>query len=785
MRSKSSAARDRLYQLMEQELQEQIDFTYAITSSLGDGIMVLDANGHISFVNPAVTQILGWTEDELLDQDSTRFVHPPTALGKPLQDADNPLHQVMTAGVTLRDAEGQFIHKDERILPVAYTASPIVTNEKIVGIVIVFRDITRRKAAQEALKRREEQLAAAEALTHSGGWEWDLLDDEMVWTDELYRIYGVDPEDGAVTFETFLDRVYSEDRERVNRMVQQALEDRRPFDFHHRLLRPDGDLRILHAQANVQTNEETEQVVRMWGTAQDVTEQKQAEEKVRRAKLLAERLINSSINGIVAFDRDCNYVVWNPSMEEMTGMSREEVLGRNAFELFPFLTEIGEDAHFEAALAGETVVSTDRPYNVPETNRSGFFEAYYSPLRDEARNIVGGLIMVRDITEWRNAEKARRRSEKRFRTIFEGAALGILLLNLNGRPLQSNPAAHTMLGYTRAELRETTLPALIHPRHASFHQQQYAEMTAGERESYQMELRCRHKEGYPVWVHLTASLLRSAGKPHLIIVMLKNIDDRKVIEAELNEVQRRLSRSREQERLLLAQELHDGPIQELYAAKFQLQLFHNFVTDEKSHQQVTTVQEILQNVNDTLRAICGDLRPPTLAPFGLEVAIRSHAERFQALFPDLVVQLDLTPDGQALPEPMRLTLFRIYQEMLNNVAKHAEAEHVLIRFVLTDDQVILEIQDDGIGFQVPQRWIQLAREGHLGLVGASERAEEIGGQLVLLSSPGKGTIVRMRAPRPDDGMVAGKLPHNGDTAVQTTTTTTTPASERSINEEKR
>ncbi len=235
-----------------------------------------------------------------------------------------------------------------------------------------------------------------------------------------------------------------------------------------------------------------------------------------------------------------------------------------------------------------------------------------------------------------------------------------------------------------------------------------------------------------------------------IITRLKNeISDRKQMEAELIEVQRRLMESREAERLHLAQELHDGPLQDLHAMVFRLGALEATLSDQADLGELAATQATLQQVIQTLRSICGEFRPPALAPFGLEKAIRSHADSFQQANPDLTVQLDLMPDGQSLPERMRLALFRIYQHALNNVRRHAGATQVAVRLKLDRAQVILEIEDDGCGFKMPQRWVELARRGHLGLVGAAERAEAVGGGLKVISNPGRGTLIRTVVPRPE------------------------------------
>ena len=215
------------------------------------------------------------------------------------------------------------------------------------------------------------------------------------------------------------------------------------------------------------------------------------------------------------------------------------------------------------------------------------------------------------------------------------------------------------------------------------------------------------------------------------------------MQAELAEVQRRLIDSTESERLQLAQELHDGPMQELYGLTYHLETLRNGGDDQERSQTISALQARLQGVIHTLRATAGELRPPTLAPLGLEKAIRSHADHFQQTEPDLVIRLNLAPDGQALSERVRLALFRIYQMALTNVIRHAEATEVDIRLSLNPETVTLEIQDDGRGFQLPERWVELARQGHLGLVGALERAEAVGGKLYIETAPGRGTLVRV------------------------------------------
>lgn len=221
----------------------------------------------------------------------------------------------------------------------------------------------------------------------------------------------------------------------------------------------------------------------------------------------------------------------------------------------------------------------------------------------------------------------------------------------------------------------------------------------------------------------------------------------KQIRAEAIETRQRLTDSREAERLRLAQRLHEGPLQDLIGLRFHLGVLLGGLTDDAAKNQLAFVQGGLQTVIESVRSFCVDLRPPALGPFGLEKAIRAHVRRFQTQFPHLNVMLDLDADEQLLSERMRLAFYRIFQQTLDNVARHAQATNVRVSLRLTAEQVQLKIIDDGLGFTPPHHWIDFAREGRIGLLDAIERAEAIGGRLDVTSAPGAGTLILVTANR--------------------------------------
>jgi PAS domain S-box-containing protein len=215
---------------------------------------------------------------------------------------------------------------------------------------------------------------------------------------------------------------------------------------------------------------------------------------------------------------------------------------------------------------------------------------------------------------------------------------------------------------------------------------------------------------------------------------------------ELAEVRRRLAQSREAERLRLAHELHDTTLQDLTALTYDLAQLNVDYPDAGLGNVVHHIRHKITHINQTLRRIVGDLRPPILVDFGIKAAIQAHIERVHTQYPHLHISLDAPDNLPWLHETQAITLYRIQQQALRNVLQHAKATSVSVYLESHDNTLQLAIQDNGEGFTLPTRWIELARKGHLGIVSMSERASEAGGTLEIDSQPGKGTTVRVKVP---------------------------------------
>jgi PAS domain S-box-containing protein len=304
--------------------------------------------------------------------------------------------------------------------------------------------VVERRRAERRIRESEQQLLEAQQIAHLGSWQWDIPANHVYWSDEMYRIYGLAPQSVEITFEGFLERVYPDDRERISTLIMAAYQGSHPFDFEHRIVRPDGAIRTLHAQGRV-ILDEAGRPIKMVGIGHDITERKETEEQLRHLNVeleqrvsertaqleeanqeLAEeinerkqieaalraseqqmRLITDAAPALIAYvDQERRYRFLNRAYEtwfgyapaEFEGRPVKEILGETAYEVVrPYL---------EAALAGQEISYEQRvPY---QPGLSRYVHAHYMPDFDEQGGVRGYVSLVYDITERKRAEETER-----------------------------------------------------------------------------------------------------------------------------------------------------------------------------------------------------------------------------------------------------------------------------------------------------------------------------------------------------------------------------------------
>ncbi len=419
-----------------------------------------------------------------------------------------------------------------------------------------------------------------------------------------------------------------------------------------------------------------------------------------------------------------------------------------------FIDVVGVDSVLIVPLIGRSgVVGTlsltrhrdSKPFNVDDQSFLTDI-AYRATLAIENCRLFESLHA--EITERLSAKEALAMSEARFRSIFESVTVGIKVLDLEGNILQTNHAFQSMIGYTEEELTGNPFYKFLYPEDVRQALKLFQNAKDNGTSYFRFEHRTVHRDQSIVWVKTIFTVIKRGTEVDnlaFIVGIVENITEQKRLEMEMAELNSRLQNSMELERLRLAQELHDNPMQSLYSAIYRLEELRNAASPELK-DALGDVKQHIQNVLQDLRATAKELRPPTIFNFGLENAIRSHANDILEKHPNLNIYLSLAHDRQILPEKVRLALFRIFQQSLANVIRHSKATEVHVRFSFDAEEAHLEITDNGKGFEVPPNWIEFVRQGHYGLAGAAERATTLDGTFRVQSEPGNSTTIQVTIP---------------------------------------
>ena len=387
----------------QQRLEEALtrsEIAYAtIFEGTAEAIVIAEAEtGRLRWANPAASTLLGYSRDELL-QLAIHDIHPPQDLPMVLDRFGRVVKGRLGFGRSM-----PCLRKDGTTFLADIRASQAVVDgvECNVGF---FTDVTERVAAEEerarlvdGLRRSERNLAEAQRIAHIGSWEWDLLTDTAQRSEELQRIYGVEP--GAIpdTTEAFLAFVHPDDRARVQASERAAITDGGEYALEYRAVRPDGSIRIIHDYARV-IRDQSGDPVRMIGTVQDVTEQVAAEEERTRLASAVEQTSDSVI--IADLAGTIQYV--NPAFVRATGYRRDDVIGAN-----PRILQSGHhSAAFYRALWRRLTRGQSWSGTLINRRKDGsLYElvATISPLRRPGGEPTAYVAVQRDVTTLRAAE---------------------------------------------------------------------------------------------------------------------------------------------------------------------------------------------------------------------------------------------------------------------------------------------------------------------------------------------------------------------------------------------
>jgi PAS domain S-box-containing protein len=490
------------------------------------------------------------------------------------------------------------------------------------------------------------------------------------------------------------------------------------------------------------------ELVEVQGIARDITERKRAEEALRESEARFSSLFENVTVGIYRTMPGGRILMANPALVRMLGFNSFEELASRNLELEGFATGYSRRAFRERVEREGEVKGFESAWERRDGTAIFVRESARVVRASDGQPLYYDGI-VEDVTERKRAEEALTESEARFRAVFENAGIGIALVDLQGHPVASNPALQKMLGYNAHELAQMAFTEFTHPDDAQADWDLFMEMLGGKRDQYQLEKRFYRKDGQIVWGQLVASLVRNQnGEPQYIVGMVEDITERKQAEEELlrsfeqlRALADRLQKVREEERTRVAREIHDELGQALTAIKIDLSSVIRELPEGRK-QRSESIMKLVDQTIQSVRRISTELRPGVLDALGLVAAVEWAAEEFQTRT-GMKCRLDLPQDDMVIDQERATALFRIFQETLTNVARHASATEVNVRLAKEDGDLTLEVRDNGKGIGAEQ----LSFGSSLGILGMRERALLLGGEFTISGAPGNGTTVRVRIPK--------------------------------------
>lgn len=350
------------------------------------------------------------------------------------------------------------------------------------------------------------------------------------------------------------------------------------------------------------------------------------------------------------------------------------------------------------------------------------------------------------LVERKRAEVALRESEERYRELFENAKDAIYVHDLEGTYLKANRAAEELSGYTREEIVGHQYTEFIAEEHVNFVRKTFCAKLALQGEtSYEVDVIA--KDGRRVPVEVSSRAIYENGQIVGVQGMARDITERKLAQDTLQMFSRQLIEAQEDERRRIARELHDQIGQILTAVKMNLHTVQRFNLAAEAGSYLKDNIEAVDEALRLVRDLSIDLRPPVLDDLGLVTALGWYVDRYTqrtGLNVDVVAEV---PDpNERFSRELETACFRIAQEALTNVVRHASASHVTLQLTRTAKTLTLVVKDNGVGFDLNSLRKRSPRAATLGLVSMQERAYAAGGTLEIESTPSRGTRIRFIVP---------------------------------------
>jgi PAS domain S-box-containing protein len=493
--------------------------------------------------------------------------------------------------------------------------------------------------------------------------------------------------------------------------------------------------------------------------AQDLTMQHQTELALRESEEKYRQLFEHESDAVMVFDAETmRFEDANLATLALFGYTKEEFLG---------LTVENISAEKEKTKAAVQSIKDGDPGSVHVplryfTKKDGTVfpgEIYTGKFISAGRQKI--IEAVRDITESVRFQEALQMSERRFRHLFNSVPIGLYRTTPGGEILDANPALLGILGYPDLDslLQANTIQIYLNPNDRI--QLQHRLEQDGFVHDFTVQM--RRYDGRIIWVAINVRIIRDNDlqKTYYDGAML-DISDRKLAEEHIHSLSQQLMKAHEDERQMISRELHDRVAQELSSLKIASDslLDNQPSVSAEIRQKIAQFSSILDGTITSVRDLSYDLRPPGLDDMGLGPALSMYCDDFSE---KSGVQVDFTSagiDNFTLDPDIQIHIYRLIQEGLNNIRKHADASRAVVKLVGSFPNIILRIKDNGKGFDVAERARSSDSRKRMGLRSMAERVNLLNGRMTVESRPMQGTKIDIKFPYQEKPYGPKKDPHH-------------------------
>jgi PAS domain S-box-containing protein len=717
-----------------------------------DVTLLLRPDGTILYDAPSPGHVLGYDEENFVNRNAFELVHPDdqAALRREL---------VALAERPSGPATVQFRarHRDGSWRWLEAVGANLLGEPSIQAVVVNYRDVTDRKRVEEALRQSQHRFEVLVNTIEGVVWDADPRTSRFSFVSrQAERLLGYPVERWLAEpnfWETHLDL---RDRAWAVDFSLRSVAARKPYELEYRMVADDG--RVVWLRDLVTVVCEADRPVALRGIMLDITTRKQAEERLReseeRHRLIAELTSDYTYSCRVEPDGTVRLASATEGFTRVTGYTQEEVHLQDVERrlIHPDDQSLALERKKRWLAGGRDSGEIRLRTKQGETR---WVRYTLQPLRDAGQGRVVGLIgAAQDITERKRTEETLQRLVRRHELILGAAGEGIYGLDLEGRTTFVNDAAARMFGRDAGEMVGRNLHHLIHHtrRDGTPHPAEecpiFRSCRDGIRHRITEDIFWR-RDGTWFPVEYISTPIWEDGELVGAVVTFSDVSERKHVEEKLQENAERLRtlsgqllEVQELERRHLASELHDEIGQMLTGLQLSLAMSVH-LDPEQLRANVAHAQGLVKDLTARVRDISLRLRPAMLDDLGLLPTLLWHIERYTKQTGVDVLFEHENLERRLHPRKVETAAYRIVQEALTNIARHAKVREATVRIWLDQDLLYVQVQDDGVGFD-PQAVAAAAASS--GLSGMQERALVLGGYVVIDSGPGTGTRVTAELP---------------------------------------